>query len=440
MAAPGKKIYLAALGCPKNQVDGEIMLGRARAEGHVIVDNPEEADVLVVNTCAFIEQAREESIDTILGLAGYKEGAAGRKLVVTGCMAERYGEELTAAMPEIDAMVGTGALDAFTTALDADGGRLFRGGSHYLPSALMERRITETDGSAYIKVSEGCDHECSFCVIPSFRGRHESRPIEDVALEAERLVEAGIVEVNLIAQDLSAYGRDLGLRDGLAGLLWRLGRVEGLERIRCFYLYPSTLSDSALEAMHDVEAVVPWVDIPLQHADREILRRMRRARDTGQIERIVERIRRILPDAYLRTSFITGFPGETDAAFHVLKDFVTRMRFDRIGVFTYSHEEGSGAFDLDGLVEAEVAKLRRDELMALQEPISADLLGREVGRRARVLVCGLDEEGQCYGRTDRQAPEIDGVTFVPEHLLARQGRTVELEITATDGLDLFAAD
>jgi ribosomal protein S12 methylthiotransferase len=434
----GKKIYLAALGCPKNQVDGEIMLGRARAEGHEIVDDPTLADVLVVNTCAFIAQAREESINTILALAEFKGDGGARKLVVTGCLAERYGEELTLELPEIDAMVGTGALDSFTTAIEADGGQMFRGGHHYLPSALMERRITETDGSAYVKVSEGCDHECSFCVIPSFRGRHESRPIEDIGREAEKLADAGIVEINLIAQDLSAYGRDLGLRDGLAELLWRLGRVGGIERIRCFYLYPSTLTVSALEAMRDVETVVPWIDIPLQHADSEVLRRMRRARDTGQIERIVERIRTVLPDAYMRSSFITGFPGETEAAFENLKAFVERTRFDRIGVFTYSHEEGSGAWDLDDLVSAQLAERRRDELMALQEPISADILAQEVGRSRRVLVCGQDEDSNCFGRSERQAPEIDGVTFLDASLLEQQGRTVEVEITASDGYDLFA--
>lgn len=434
----GKKIYLAPLGCPKNQIDGELMMGRAKAEGHILVTTPEEADVLVVNTCAFIEQAREESIDTILGLAEHKAAREGRRLVVTGCMAERYGDELTSAIPEIDAMVGTGALDLFTTALDRTGGEMFRGAKHYLPSALMEREITETDGSAYVKVSEGCDHECSFCVIPSFRGRHESRPLEDIAAEVERLASRGIVEINLIAQDLSAYGRDQGLKDGLASLLWRLGRVAGIERIRCFYLYPSTLTDSALDAMREVETVVPWIDIPLQHADSEVLRRMRRAKDTGQIERILEKIRRLVPDAAIRTSFITGFPGETEEAFERLCEFVSRSRFDRIGVFTYSHEKGSGAFELDGLVDPKVAEFRRDKLVALQQPISAELLAAEVGQQRRVLVCGQDEDGQWFGRTERQAPDVDGVTFLDQASPEQVGKTVAAEIHAADDFDLFA--
>ena len=433
-----KKIYLARLGCPKNQVDGELMLGRALADGHTIVDDPDRADVLVVNTCAFIAAAREESVDTILELARVKAAREGRRLVVTGCMAERYGGELTAAMPEIDAMVGTGALDRFPAALEARGGRMFRGvAKHYLPSALMERVVTETDGSAYLKVSEGCDHECSFCVIPSFRGRHESRSIDDIAAEAEHLCAGGIVELNLIAQDLSAYGRDRGLGDGLADLLRRLGRVAGLERVRCFYLYPSTLTDSALDAMREVGNVVPYVDIPLQHADSEVLRLMRRAKDTGQIRRIVERIRERIPGAAVRSSFIVGFPGESEEAFARLRDFVAETRFHNIGVFAYSPEEGSGAFGLAGEVDPGVAADRRDALMAVQEPITAALVAAQVGSRQRVLVCGRDEDGTWFGRTDIQAPDIDGVTLLDGDCSRLRGTIVDVEVTGAEGIDLF---
>ncbi len=435
----GKRIFLVRLGCPKNQVDGELMLGRARASGHEIVEDPEAADVLVVNTCAFIEAAREESIDTILELARLKAAREGRRLVVTGCMAERYGAELTGAIPEIDAMVGTGALDQFPRALEAEGGAIFRGAGHYLPAAWMDRIVTETDGSAYLKVSEGCDHECSFCVIPSFRGRHESRSIEDVAAEAEHLVDSGIVELNLIAQDLSAFGRDQGLKEGLAELLWRLGRVRGLARVRCFYLYPSTLSDAALDAIHEVDNVVPYIDMPLQHSDSEILRRMRRHKDTGQVHRILERIRARVPGAAIRSSFIVGFPGETEAAFERLCAFVEEVRFQRIAVFAYSAEKGSGAFSLPHPVDPQTAQDRRDRLLAVQEPISAAYLSEQVGQRRRVLVCGLNsEEDHYYGRTDLQAPEIDGVTFLGGDCRQLQGRLVEAEITGSDGMDLFA--
>jgi len=438
MMTDSKKIYFARLGCAKNQVDGELMLGRALADGHTLVEDADDADVLVVNTCAFIAAAREESVDTILELARVKAAREGRRLVVTGCMAERYGSELTSAIPEIDAMVGTGALDRFPAALEARGGEMFRGSSkHYLPSALMERMVTETDGSAYLKVSEGCDHECSFCVIPSFRGKHESRSIDDIAAEAERLTAGGIVELNLIAQDLSAYGRDRGLKDGLAELLWRLGRVRGLERVRCFYLYPSTLSDSALDAMREVDNVVPYVDIPLQHADSEVLRLMRRAKDTGQIRRVVERIRERVPGAAIRSAFIVGFPGETEDAFGRLCDFVAETRFHNIGVFAYSPEEGSGADGLAGEVDPEVARDRRDALMAVQEPITAELLDAQVGSTQRVLVCGRDEDGTWFGRTDIQAPEIDGITLLGGDLSQLRGTIVDVEITGAEGMDLF---
>jgi ribosomal protein S12 methylthiotransferase len=434
----GKRIFLAPLGCAKNQVDGELMLGRALAEGHTLVDDAGEADVLVVNTCAFIEQAREESIDTILGLARIKEGADGRRLVVTGCMAERYGGELHAEMPEIDALVGTGALDRFTEALDARGGALFKGSKHYLPSASMQRLIAGNDGSAYLKVSEGCDHECSFCVIPSFRGRHESRTPDDVVAEAETLAASGIVELNLIAQDLSAYGRDLDLTEGLAALLSRLGRVPHLERVRCFYLYPNTLTDAALDAIATVDNVCAYVDLPLQHADPDVLRRMRRARDTDQLRRIVDRARERIENAVLRTAFIVGFPGETEDAFDRLCRFVEEMRFDHVAVFGYSREEGSAAAELDGVVPPAVIERRRDTLLALQETIAEERLAERVGRVERVLVCGLGDDGCWYGRTDGQAPEIDGVTFVDGDLAAWRGRLISARVTACDAYDLYA--
>jgi ribosomal protein S12 methylthiotransferase len=434
----GKKIFFAQLGCAKNQVDGELMLGQAAAAGHEIVERPGAADVLVVNTCAFIDVAREESVDAILELARIKAAGTGRRLVVTGCLAERYSSELAREIPEIDAMVGTGAIDRFGEALLADGGALFKGPKHYLPSALLERRIADGDGSAYLKVSEGCDHECAFCVIPQIRGRHQSRPIEDVAAEAERLVERGLVELNLVAQDLSAYGRDLGIKEGLAQLLHRLGRVDGLERVRCFYLYPSTLTDAAIDAMASVDAVCNYVDIPLQHADGNVLRRMRRARDADALRSIVARVRARLGDPVLRTAFITGFPGETDAAFQRLLAFVEEIRFDHVAVFRYSDEEGSAAADLDGRVPRHVAEFRRDRLLAAQESIAEDLRARWIGQTARVLVCGRDDEGAWYGRTDGQAPEIDGVTWLQGDWSSMQGRCAQVRICGADGHDLFA--
>ncbi len=434
------KIFLAPLGCPKNQVDGELMLGRARARGYEIVARPEDADVLVVNTCAFIEAARAESIDAILELAQIKRARADRRLVVTGCMAERYTEELAAEIPEIDALVGTGAIDRFVEAVDAPRAAapaVFKGAKHYLPAAAMERLVTERDGSAYVKVSEGCDHECTFCVIPQIRGRHESRPIDDVAGEVERLAGAGIVEVNLVAQDLSAYGKDLGLRDGLASLLFRLGRVRGVDRIRCYYLYPNTLTDTALDAMAAVDNVCRYVDLPLQHADAGVLRAMRRGGDPERLRRLVDRVRERVDRVVLRSSFIVGFPGETEAAFENLCRFVEQTAFDRIAVFTYSREEGSPAALLPEQVAPEIAERRRDQLLAIQEPIAEARLASRVGTIERVLVCGPGEDGAWYGRTDGQGPEIDGVTWLDRGLARWRGRCLPMRIVGSDAYDLW---
>ena len=434
-----KRIYFAPLGCAKNQVDGELMLGRALAEGHEVVDDAESADVLVVNTCAFIEDARKESVAKILELAAIRGDAPDRKLVVTGCMAERYGGELAEEIPEIDALVGTGALDRFTEALDADGGALFRAGPHYLPSARMERAVADTDGSAYLKVSEGCDHDCAFCVIPDIRGRHASRPLDDVVVEARALAARGIVEVNLVAQDLSAYGRDLGLRDGLAALLRGLGDVPGLERVRCLYLYPNTLADSALAAMSEVENVCRYVDMPLQHADEEMLRSMRRGGTGDSLKRLLDRVRSRLGDPVVRSTFIVGYPGETERMFDTLCRFLEEIRFDRISVFRYSPEEGSAAAALPGRVPDLVAEYRRDSLLVLQEEVAADRASRFVGRVERVLVCDHDPADGWVARTTGQAPEIDGRTHLGNAGLAlERGRIIDVEITAADAYDLYA--
>lgn len=432
-----KRLFLAPLGCAKNQVDGELMLGYARGAGYELVDEADDADVIVVNTCAFIQEAREESIDKILEMAGVKAQAKGRRLVVTGCLAERYGEQLAAEIPEVDAFVGTGALDRVVEAAEARGGAIFKAAKHYLPSALMDRVVSGNDGSAYLKVSEGCDHECSFCVIPDIRGRHRSRPIDDIVAEAERLVERGVLEVNLVAQDLSAYGKDLMLDQGLAALLYRLGRVGGLARIRCHYLYPNTLSDAALDAINDVDTVCRYIDLPLQHADAAVLVAMRRARGPEQLLRLIERIREHVQDPVLRTTLIVGFPGETDAAFENLRRFVEDVGFDHISVFKYSREEGSAAAALDNQVPGHVAEHRRDVLLSIQERISASRLQRFVGRVEPLLVCGHDDDAGCYGRTRGQAPEIDGLTFLGTQVKATPGSLIDVRITGCDAYDLY---
>ncbi len=435
----GQRIFFAPLGCAKNQVDGELMLGRALAEGHELVAQAASADVLVVNTCAFIEDARKESVGKILELAALR--GADRKLVVTGCMAERYGSELAREIPEIDALVGTGALDRFTEALEAEGGAVFRAGPHYLPSARMERALADTDGSAYLKVSEGCDHDCAFCVIPDIRGRHASRPLEDIVAEAHLLVARGVVEANLVAQDLSAYGRDLGIRDGLAALLRALGEVPGLERVRCHYLYPNTLAESALTAMAEVANVCRYVDMPLQHADEEMLRSMRRGGTRDSLRRLLDRVRGKLGDPVVRSTFIVGYPGENDRMFDELAAFVEEIRFDRIAVFRYSPEEGSAAATLPHRVPDLVAEYRRDALLALQEDIAAERASRFVGSDERELECDYDAVDGWTARTTGQAPEIDGQTYLghgegADRALVR-GSTIDVEITGADAYDLY---
>ncbi|RMF22859.1 MAG: 30S ribosomal protein S12 methylthiotransferase RimO [Deltaproteobacteria bacterium] len=429
------RLYFSGLGCAKNQVDGEVLLGKAREAGHEIVTDPKEADVVVVNTCAFIEEARQESIDTILALA---ETARERgRLVVSGCLAQRYGEELLRHLPEVDVVLGTGEVERIGEALAAPHGTVLRGGQHTLPAADTARMIDAGARWAYVKISDGCDHECSFCAIPSFRGRHRSRPVEDVVAEAERLASAGIVELNLVGQDLSAYGSDRGAAE-LAVLLERLGQVAGIERVRCLYLYPNTLSEEILEAMASVAAVCPYVDLPLQHADAGVLAAMRRGGDAASLMRLLERVRTRLPEATVRSTFIVGFPGEDEAAFECLCRFVEQARFDRIAVFRYSAEDGTAAAGLPGRVPRAVAERRRDQLLALQEEFSRERLARHVGSRQRILVEG-EGDGGWFGRTVHQAPEIDGVTFLGETAGGlRRGDLVEAEITASDAFDLFA--
>ncbi len=414
------------------------MLGLARSKGHSVVADPEEADVLVVNTCSFLQAAREESVDEILRLAGLKGGNGARRLVVTGCMAEQYSSELRREIPEIDATVASTALESFTDAVETDGACEFRGDKQYLPAAGITRSLLARDGSAYLKVSEGCDHDCAFCIIPQIRGPHRSRPQDELVAEARSLVNEGVVELNLVAQDLSAYGHDSEDARGLPELLESLGEIDGLQRVRCLYLYPNTVSERLLDVMASVANVCPYVDMPLQHADGGILRSMRRGGNADHLKRLIDRIRDRLGDPVLRTTFIVGFPGETDKAFAVLRRFVEEVEFDRVGVFRYSREPGSPAADMPSQVPQDVALGRHDQLISLQEGISARRQARFVGTRARVLICGTGEDGMWYGRTAGQAPEVDGVTHLGAAGAALPGTMAEARITGADVHDLYA--
>jgi ribosomal protein S12 methylthiotransferase len=429
---------MVSLGCPKNLVDGEVMLGQLQQTGHRIVASPGDADVIVVNTCAFIDRAKQESVNAILEMAREKETGRARRLVVTGCLAQRYDEELRREIPEIDATLGTGQVTDVVRAVD---GEATARGEIEPPTWVYDhhspRILATPPWLAYVKISEGCDYTCSFCIIPALRGRHRSRHVEDVVAEVRGLAERGVREIVLVAQDSTRYGLDHGMRDGLAYLLRRLGRIDGLRWIRVMYAYPQTLTDPILDAMASEEKVANYVDIPLQHASEAVLRRMKRPTGRGNLLGMLERIRTRVPGVAVRTTFIVGFPGETEEDFTRLLEFVEAGRFENVGVFTYSEEEGTAAHDLTDDVPAEVKERRREELMALQKDISLDLNRRRVGERLEVLVEGThpDTDLLLRGRFAGQAPEIDGQVIINDGT-AESGAFVTVEMTEAHPYDL----
>jgi ribosomal protein S12 methylthiotransferase len=422
-------VHLLTLGCPKNLVDSELMLGALTNAGYEISADPTCAQVLIVNTCAFIDAAKKESIAAILEAAELKANSQGRRLVVAGCLAQRYGAQLAEEFPEVDIFVGTGSFLELPELLrrtepprlHTDGGGKrsgaavgYIGAAHLLPRSDVPRIITGNFFTSYLKVSEGCNHKCAFCIIPRIRGTHESRPIDDVVQEAQQLAAGGVREINLIAQDLTAYGRDLRPRRSLAELLYQLNQVEGLSWIRLLYCYPNFVTDALLEAIASLPKVVKYLDIPLQHADDMVLRAMRRESSVDALRRLLERIRMHVPQVALRTSFIVGFPGETEQAFGRLLDFVREQEFDRVGVFTYSREEGTGAYDLPGQVPEREKRTRRAQVMEAQADISLRRNRSLIGKELPVLVEG-DIAGRARrmrGRTPWQAPEIDGMVVL----------------------------
>jgi ribosomal protein S12 methylthiotransferase len=433
---------MLSLGCPKNLVDGEVMLGRLEGAGYRLVSDARQADVVVVNTCAFIDRARRESVDAILEMAREKETGRARRLVVTGCLTQRYDAELRKEIPEIDATLGTGQVDEIVRAVGGEDTSLAQAGPG-LPTWVYDhtapRVLSTPPWLAYLKISEGCDYTCSFCIIPTLRGRHRSRNVEDIVAEARALAARGVRELVLVAQDSTRFGLDHGVRDGLAYLLRRLGRVEGIRWIRVMYAYPSTLTDPILDAMATEEKVVKYVDIPLQHASEAVLRRMRRPGGRGNLLGMVERIRARVPGVAIRTSFIVGFPGETEPDFERLLEFVEAGRFENVGVFTFSDEEGTSSFDLPGRIPARVKESRRRRLMARQKRISARRNRARVGERVEVLVEGThpDSDLLLRGRLASQAPEIDGQVILNDGT-ALPGTFVMCEVTEAHPYDLIA--
>jgi ribosomal protein S12 methylthiotransferase len=437
-------VGLVSLGCPKNLVDSEVMLGRLRAAGHELVADAKQADVIVVNTCAFIDRAKQESIDAILEMAREKETGRARRLVVTGCLAQRYDGELRREIPEIDATLGTGQVDEIVRAVGGEPTRTDAdlGPPSWVYDHTSPRLVSTPSYMAYLKISEGCDYTCSFCIIPTLRGRHRSRGVEDVVAEARALAARGVKELVLVAQDSTRYGLDLGVKDGLAYLLRRLGRIDGVRWIRVMYAYPATVSDAILDAIASEAKVAKYIDIPLQHASESVLKRMKRPTGRGNLLGLVEKMRQRVPGVALRSSFIVGFPGETDADFAELVAFVEAAEFDNLGVFTYSDEEGTASFGLDRRVPARTKEARRRKLLALQKRIALGRNRARVGRRELVLVEGAhpDSDLLLRGRLEGQAAEIDGSVLItdPGERPPAAGEFVSCEITRAHPYDLEA--
>jgi len=438
-AASETTVGMVSLGCPKNLVDGEVMLGRLQGAGYRLVGDARAADVIVVNTCAFIDRAKRESVDAILEMAREKEVGRARRLVVTGCLAQRYDAELRREIPEIDATLGTGQVDEILAAVGGEATTRAAGAPTWLYHHDSPRVLATPPWLAYVKISEGCDYTCSFCIIPTLRGRHRSRGVEDIVAEVRTLAGRGVREVVLVAQDSTRFGLDHGVRDGLAYLLRRLGRIEGIRWIRGMYAYPATLTDRILDAIAAEEKVVKYVDIPLQHASEAVLRRMRRPTGRGNLLGMIERIRDRVPGVAIRTSFIVGFPGEAEKDFAALMGFVRQAELDHVGVFTYSDEEGTDAHGLPAPVPLRIKEDRRRRLMSLQRRVSERRNRRRVGERVEVLIEGSHPESRLplRGRLATQAPEIDGQVIVTEGAAA-PGSFVTCELTEAHPYDLVA--
>lgn len=463
------KIGFISLGCPKNLVDSEVMLGTAEQAGHEITTDADGADVVIVNTCAFIDRAKQESIDTILEMAEKKK-ATGARLVVTGCLAERYRSSLQQEIPEIDAVLGTGDVPTILDAIQPGAAPARAAGAvpltfyrrdpaapadaraggpvfgldlpTYLYDADTPRRLATPGHYAYVKIAEGCDYKCAFCVIPKMRGHYRSRGVDSVVQEARALAARGVRELLLVSQDTTFYGIDRGERDALPRLIRALDDVGGLEWVRLLYLYPTTITDATIDAIAASRKTVRYIDLPLQHASDPVLKRMKRPGTRASYERLLANLRARMPDVALRTTFIVGFPGETEADVGALLEFIRTVGFDHVGVFTYSHEEDTSAFALEDDVPAAEKVRRQRRVMAAQKTLVAARHKARVGTRARLMVDGPSAEHDWVftGRLPGQAPEIDPVVFLTEADPAalRAGQVLEVEIVGARGYDLVA--
>ena len=427
------KAGFVSLGCSKNLVDTEMMLGILKEHGIDITPDPAKADILIVNTCAFIQSAKEESITTILNMAEYKESGRCRSLIIAGCLGQRYKQELLDDMPEADAILGTGAWNRIMEAVEETlkGHRVVIAGEDELLYDEHTPRITTTPAyTAYVKIAEGCNNRCAFCAIPYIRGKYRSRTIEDIKDEVESLVAKGVKEIILIAQDSTEYGRDIYGEPRLARLLRTLCKVDGIRWIRTLYSYPTYFDDELIETIADEPKLVKYVDIPMQHAHDEVLRRMHRPDTQASMRALIKKLRERIPGVTIRSTFMVGFPGETDAQYQTLRNFLEEMRLDKVGVFTYSREEGTPAYDMPHQVPEDVMQERYHDLMSLQCKISEQLNQELEGRELDVLVEGRDEEQAniAVGRSQREAPDVDGQVYIEGDTDSRPGDIVRVRV------------
>lgn len=453
-----KNVLFVSLGCDKNLVDSEKMLGLLNEAGYRVAQEESEADAIVVNTCCFIHDAKEESVETILEMAEWKKKGRLKALIVTGCMAQRYQDEIQQEIPEVDAVIGTTGYTEIVPILDeilaeAEASQEEAAVEEpkeksfvnccpsidLLPASLVDKRVVTTGGyTAYLKIAEGCNKRCTYCIIPYIRGHYRSFPMEDLLEEARKLAEGGVKELILIAQETTVYGMDCYGRKALPELLTKLCEIEGIEWIRILYCYPEEITDELIAVMKKEKKICHYLDIPIQHSEDTILKRMGRRTNRAELVSLVEKLRKEIPDIVLRTTLITGFPGETEEEFKNMVDFVDSMEFDRLGVFPYSAEEGTKAAEMDGQITEEVKESRRDEIMALQQEISADKAASRIDDEMSVLIEGYLYEDDIYiGRTYMDAPKVDGNVFVRAEEELISGDIVPVRITGANEYDLM---
>ena len=434
-------ILFISLGCDKNLVDSEVMLGLLDKKGYQIVDSEEDADIIVVNTCCFIHDAKEESIQTILEMAEYKKEGKLKALIVTGCLAQRYQQEIIDEIPEVDAVLGTTSYDHIVEAVEealAGNGHVVLEDVDALPDVKEKRLVTTGGHYAYMKIAEGCDKHCTYCIIPKLRGNYRSVPMEKLLAEAKDLADQGVKELILVAQETTVYGKDLYGEKSLHKLLRELCKISGIQWIRILYCYPEEIYDELIQTIKEEKKVCHYLDLPIQHASDAVLKRMGRRTSKAQLVEIIEKLRKEIPDISLRTTLITGFPGETQEQHEELKDFVDEMEFDRLGVFTYSPEEDTPAATMTEQIPEEVKEERQAELMELQQEIAFDLAEDMVGREVLVMIEGkIADENAYVGRTYKDAPNVDGLIFINTDEELMSGDFARVRVTGALEYDLI---